>query len=51
MCYNFFRLDIRKKLTTKRVVKHCIGLPRALTTALSLPEFKKHLDEALGHVV
>jgi len=42
-----FRLDIRKKLFTLRVVKHWNRLPRDAIDALSLSVFKKHLDNAL----
>ena len=34
-------LDIRKRVFTKRVVRHYSRLPREVVTALSLPEFKK----------
>ncbi|KFW78792.1 hypothetical protein N305_04956, partial [Manacus vitellinus] len=42
-----FRLDIRKRFFTQRVVGHWNRLPRAVVTAPSLKEFKKHLDNAL----
>ena len=46
-----FRLDIRKRFFTERVVAHCNRLPREVVTTLSLSEFKRHLDCALSHMV
>ena len=46
-----FRLDIRKRLFTGRVVVHWNSLPRAVVAAPSLSEFKKRLDCALSHMV
>uniref|UniRef100_A0A8B9ICY2 Reverse transcriptase domain-containing protein n=1 Tax=Anser brachyrhynchus TaxID=132585 RepID=A0A8B9ICY2_9AVES len=46
-----FRLDIRKRFFTERVVAHWNGLPRDVGTAPSLLEFKKYLDCALSHMV
>ena len=45
------RLGVRERFCTQRVVGHWDRLPRAVVTALSLPEFKKHLDNALRHRV
>jgi len=46
-----FRLDIRKKLFTMRVVKHWNGLPREVVDAPSLETFKARLDGALSNLV
>ena len=43
-------MDVRKTYFLDRVIGHCNRLPRALVTALRLPEFKKHLDNALRHM-
>ena len=46
-----FRLDIRKKFFTVRVVRHWNRLPREIVDAPSLEVFKARLDGALGNVV
>jgi len=46
-----FRLDIRKKLFTMRVVKHWKSLPREVVAAPSLAVFKARLDGALSNLV
>ncbi|KFQ38949.1 hypothetical protein N332_00928, partial [Mesitornis unicolor] len=46
-----FRLDIRKKFFTVRVVRHWQRLPREGVNAPSLAAFKARLDRALGSLV
>ncbi|KFV14541.1 hypothetical protein N340_08661, partial [Tauraco erythrolophus] len=46
-----FRLDIRKKSFTLRVVRQWNRLPREVVDAPSLAVFKARLDEALGNLV
>jgi len=46
-----FRLDMRKKFFTMRVVKHWNRLPREAVDAPSLEVFKARLDGALSDLV
>ncbi|KFQ38029.1 hypothetical protein N332_02846, partial [Mesitornis unicolor] len=46
-----FRLDIRKKFFTLRVVRHWHRLPREVVDAPSLEVFKARLDRALSKLV
>ncbi|KFV20678.1 hypothetical protein N340_12417, partial [Tauraco erythrolophus] len=46
-----FRLDLRKKCFTQRVVRHWNRLPREVVDAPSLEVFKARLDGALGNLV
>ena len=46
-----FRLDIRKKCFTVRVVRHWNRLPREIVDVPFLESFKARLDEALSNLV
>ncbi|KAK4830157.1 hypothetical protein QYF61_008668 [Mycteria americana] len=46
-----FRLDLRKKLFTMRVVRHWHRLPREVVDAPSLETFKVRLDGALSNLI
>jgi len=46
-----FRLDIKKKFFTLRMVRHWHRLPREVADAASLAVFKARLDGALSNLV
>ncbi|KFP22971.1 hypothetical protein Z169_13231, partial [Egretta garzetta] len=46
-----FRLAIRKKFFTMRVVKHWNRLPREVVEAPSLETFQARLDGALSNLI
>ena len=46
-----FRLDIRKKFFTQRVVIHWNRLPKEVVDVPSLDAFKARLDVSLGSLV
>ena len=46
-----FRLDIRKKFFTVKVMRHWNKLPREVVDAATLQMFKARLDGALSNLV
>ncbi|KFQ71111.1 hypothetical protein N335_11245, partial [Phaethon lepturus] len=46
-----FRLDIRKKFITERMVSHWNRVPREVAMAPSLSEFKEYLGDTLHHMI
>jgi len=46
-----FRLDIRKKFFTVRVLSHCNRLPREVVDAPSLKVSRARLDGAVSNMV
>ena len=49
--YGRFRLDIRKKFFTVRVVRHWNRLPNEVVNVPSLEAFKARLDGAVSNLV
>lgn len=49
LCQGRFRLRIRIRFFTKRVVRHWNRPSTTVVVAPNLPEFKKHLDNAVRY--
>lgn len=47
----WFKLDIRKKFFTERLIGHLNGLSRELVDSISLEVLRKRLNEALSAMV
>lgn len=51
LCQGKFRLGVRKRLFTERMVSHWNRLPMEVVTIPSLSEFKEYPDDALSYMI
>lgn len=51
LCQGWFRLNIRKNSSKKRVVKQWNRMPKQVVESLSLEILKRCVDVALGDIV
>lgn len=51
LCQGWFRLGVKKSFFTEMVFGHWNGLPKEVVMITNLLGLKKHLDNAVSHMV